>query len=210
MGAFPSTILTQSMEPTFKPGDVVMVERSTPPSEVKIGDVVSIYEKSGEEDTFTHRVTGVTLSPNEPSGYSFTTQGDNNNTPDEPIRGERIKGKVITWPGTNILYMVPKVGLIRNYPMQTIAVFVLFFLFILISSIFSKGKEKRTEKDKTRQQEEELARLREEIMAMKTTDTSGSETNTSSTTEPTTVDQGNDSPDVQDKNTPEETDSKKN
>ncbi len=71
-------VLTGSMEPTIKPGDVVIL--ANPQNvEPKIGDVVAYTARrfSGESvGTFTHRIIGGDYD------NGFTVQGDNNPNPD--------------------------------------------------------------------------------------------------------------------------------
>lgn len=167
LGARPTTVITQSMEPNINPGDVAMVKRDYPLKDIKIGDVVEIYEKSGETKTFTHRVIGVTFAPEEKTGYLFTTQGDHNTAPDPPIKGERIKGKVVDWPGSDVLYVVPKVGLIINYPIQTAIAFVVFFTAIGVGSAMSKRRQKREELSNKTLQEQEMTEMRAEMAKLK-------------------------------------------
>lgn len=92
---YPSVIVTGSMEPMIKPGDVVMVEKLEG-TEVREGDVIQFRL---DKILVTHRVIAIT----EGSSRQFITKGDNNNSPDlEPVDTAQVKGRVIR--------VVPKVG----------------------------------------------------------------------------------------------------
>ncbi|MCW2796961.1 signal peptidase I [Nocardioides sp.] len=103
VGAVPITILSGSMRPTMPPGTVVVV-RPVEPHRIRIGDVVTYQATSDEPMLVTHRVTEVTRSPHGRLG--FTLQGDNNDAPDQPVRPEQIRGRVI--------YAVPYFGWVTN------------------------------------------------------------------------------------------------
>jgi signal peptidase len=103
VGGVPITILSGSMRPTIPPGTVVVV-RPVEPHRILIGDVVTYQATSDEPMLVTHRVTEVTRSPEGRLG--FTLQGDNNDAPDEPVRPEQIRGRVI--------YAVPYFGWVTN------------------------------------------------------------------------------------------------
>lgn len=168
-GAKPATVLTQSMVPTFNPGDVVVSKSPVNLSTVKIGDVVEIYEKSGRPETFSHRVMSITHDSSTPTGYIFHTQGDNNDAADEPIRGERIKGVLLNWPKSNHLAVVPKIGHIRSYPYHVLAFFVVFLVFVLVASWFEERRKKQLAalSPKKATLEEENAQLRSEVESLR-------------------------------------------
>lgn len=94
------TVLSGSMEPTYSPGDVVVVKGISDASEeVHPGDVVAFQPVSDDPTLITHRVVTKSFSS---AGTSFVTRGDANGAQDDPIVGEQIKGVVV--------YHVPLVG----------------------------------------------------------------------------------------------------
>lgn len=104
------TILTGSMRPTMPPGTLV-VDRHAPPSQIRIGDVVTYQLHSGQPEVATHRVVAISISLR--GDYVFTTKGDANPSPDPtPVEPVQIRGKVwyavpyLAWPtlyvGTDI------------------------------------------------------------------------------------------------------------
>src|SRR5690348_1418553 len=103
-GATPYTILTDSMQPTYPPGTLV-VAKPMPFDEINIGDVVTYQLKSGESEVVTHRVIGRT---NDKQGRpALITQGDANRTPDPKlVIAKQVKGTL--W------YSAPKLGRVSN------------------------------------------------------------------------------------------------
>ncbi|MGC5617007.1 signal peptidase I [Georgenia sp. Z1491] len=98
MGWVPLTILSGSMEPTYSPGDVVVVDPDY--ADPVIGDVVTVQPVSGDPTLVTHRIIGVTVGND--GALGVTTQGDANDAVDDPVTMEQIQGQVI--------YGVPWVG----------------------------------------------------------------------------------------------------
>lgn len=98
------TILTQSMYPTIKAGDIVMTYKEDN-DKYNVGDVVTFISDKNGGMTVTHRIQEVF---NVNNTYSYKTKGDNNNTADsEVIPGDNVLGKV--------LFKVPKAGYIQQF-----------------------------------------------------------------------------------------------
>jgi len=94
---YPSVIVTGSMEPLIKPGDIVLVQK-IPGEETQIGDVIQ-YLHLEEEIFITHRI----IDLDERVGKKLLTKGDNNPSADSDlVMPEQVKGKVIA--------TIPKVG----------------------------------------------------------------------------------------------------
>jgi signal peptidase I len=69
------TVMSGSMEPTLRVGDVVVDERISP-FQARIGDIVTFTDPNGSGKLYTHRVRRITIG----RGYAnFTTKGDANN-----------------------------------------------------------------------------------------------------------------------------------
>ncbi|QIK63345.1 signal peptidase I [Leucobacter viscericola] len=104
IGATPLAVLTSSMEPTYPPGTLVVVQ-PTPAEDILVGDVVTFQLHSGKPAVVTHRVIEVAV--NATGEHVFRTQGDNNPEPDpQPVREVQLKGK--------LLYAVPGLGWVQN------------------------------------------------------------------------------------------------
>lgn len=96
---YPSVIVTGSMEPLIKPGDIVLVKKILG-EETQIGDVIQYYHVE-EEIIITHRVIAIEAS--DKNKLHLRTKGDNNQSVDsDPVMLEQVKGKVIA--------TIPKVG----------------------------------------------------------------------------------------------------
>jgi signal peptidase len=94
-GMQPTLVSGVSMEPTLRPGDVV-ITRDTPASEIVPGDIIR-FRVGGSY--ILHRVIEVETSEGRPV---FVTRGDANNTLDPAVLESQVEGKVVA--------VVPKVG----------------------------------------------------------------------------------------------------
>ncbi len=98
------TILTQSMYPTIKAGDVVVTYRELD-DKYNMGDIITFISDTNGGITITHRIKEI-YSVND--SFSYRTQGDNNNTPDnEIVPGSNIFGRVVL--------KIPKIGYIQQF-----------------------------------------------------------------------------------------------
>jgi len=98
------TILTQSMYPTIKAGDVVVTSRQDGDKYNK-GDIITFVSDMNGGITITHRVEDV-YKIND--SYSYRTKGDNNNTADnEIVPGSSVFGRVVL--------KIPKIGYIQQF-----------------------------------------------------------------------------------------------
>ena len=99
VGGSALTVLSPSMQPTFAPGDVVVV-RPRPALQIAVGDVITFAGRdpqSADTRTVTHRVTEVLPGP------VFRTKGDANGDVDPlPVPAADVRG--VLW------YSVPLVG----------------------------------------------------------------------------------------------------
>lgn len=100
---YPSIILTGSMEPLIKPGDMVLIKKITSEKEInalKEGDIIN-YTRD-DQLIVTHRIKEVIID--EAGNRSFQTKGDNNKSIDsKPVQPNSINGSIID--------TIPKVGL---------------------------------------------------------------------------------------------------
>lgn len=94
---YPSAIVTGSMEPEIKPGDIVILKKISG-EEAQIGDVIQYYYQK-ENIYITHRVIAI----NHGQETTLETKGDNNSSADfTPVTLAQVKGKVIK--------VIPKIG----------------------------------------------------------------------------------------------------
>jgi len=110
-------VVSGSMYPTLKVGDLVVV-KGAPPAEIQEGDII-VFEatESGYGTYWVHRVIEVRVLPD--GTRLFITKGDKNAGPDSaPVSEDKIHGRVI--------YIIPFIGFLIMDPI---------FLFILLLSI---------------------------------------------------------------------------
>lgn len=82
-GIFPMIILTDSMDPVFSSGDLIVCH-TIDAKDVKEGDIICFYDPAGNgTTTVTHRVTKVTTDDS--GALAWETKGDANNTEDSAL-----------------------------------------------------------------------------------------------------------------------------
>lgn len=163
-------VKTDSMYPTIKSGDLIVVKllTDTKKSECKEGDVITYYtdlDGDGAEELNTHRVAEVY----EENGYVYyRTRGDNGDgdkNPDtlspidqNPVAASKVIG---TWTGTRIALLGSVLGVLQTstgFMLAIVLPLILFFLYELIKFIRAltgaKGKKAISEAEK-----EEIKRL---------------------------------------------------
>jgi signal peptidase len=138
-------VLSDSMYPTIKTGDVIMV---VPQDEYKVGDIVAFEDGSM---IVTHRI----IEENEDG--TFVTKGDyiGNSKDDMPLQEKYIIGKVVK----NFAGLGPFVSI-----MQSPLIIMLSILIIAMLLYLSTKKEKE-------QDQAELAKIKQEIASLKGEDT---------------------------------------
>lgn len=134
-------VMSDSMYPTIKTGDVVMI---VPQDEYAVEDIVAYKENAM---IVTHRI----IADNEDG--TFTTKGDyeGNSVDTLPLRQEYIIGKVVK--------IIPGVGAIVNIIQSPIVIALLIMIIALLLYLSTK-KEKAHD-------DAELAKIKKEIDALK-------------------------------------------
>ena len=134
-------VLSDSMYPTIKTGDVIMV---VPQDEYEVGDIVAFEDGSM---IVTHRI----IEENEDG--TFVTKGDyiGNSKDDMPLQEKYIIGKVVK----NFAGLGPFVSI-----MQSPLIIMLSILIIAMLLYLSTKKEKE-------QDQAELAKIKQEIASLK-------------------------------------------
>ncbi|MBR2027907.1 MAG: signal peptidase I, partial [Oscillospiraceae bacterium] len=89
-GTFPLIVLTDSMYPDIKSGDLIICNTAEA-EDVKVNDVISFFDPAGNGTSIvTHRVIEIVEENGE---ILFRTRGDNNNTEDkELVPAENLVG----------------------------------------------------------------------------------------------------------------------
>lgn len=91
IGAFsyqPQVIMSNSMVPVFSRGSMVIVEKISA-MDVKVGDII---QYKTPDKMITHRIIQADFADDGSGERIFITQGDNNPSPDEPVKPEQIIG----------------------------------------------------------------------------------------------------------------------
>lgn len=119
------TIISESMLPEYKIGDVV-ISKQVKPEEIKIDDDL-VY--MGKEDSFkdkivTHRVINVY---NKEGNYSYQTKGINNELSDPLVKEDQIMGKVI--------YKTVFLSFIGEIMSNIVGYYILFTLIAILISL---------------------------------------------------------------------------
>jgi len=114
-GISPLTVLTNSMNPYIKSGDLVIIKKAKP-SDIKVNDVITFKDSSTK--FITHRVASIKQNHGK---LGFMTKGDNNNVADTNIvTSKNLVGKLV--------WKVPKAGYFAKFVSGPIG----FILLILI------------------------------------------------------------------------------
>ena len=110
LGYKPLFVLTGSMEPGIKTGDMIIV-KAIKQSSIKEGDVIT-YALGNTSETVTHRVIKVVQKDGK---TMYQTKGDNNNAPDpDLVSYNMILGKVVKivgGVGKRVSYLFTGTGL---------------------------------------------------------------------------------------------------
>jgi len=97
---YPSVIVTGSMEPLIKPGDVILVDKiqkSEDIDQLKTGDIIQFKM---DDILVSHRIINIV---EDEYGKRYMTKGDNNNSPDtDLVLPQDIKGRIVQ--------IIPKIG----------------------------------------------------------------------------------------------------
>ena len=136
-GVGSAVVLSGSMEPEISIGDLLFISER---EGYEVGDVV-VYQDG--KMAVTHRIVSI-------SGNEVITRGDANNTEDDPITLEQIKGEVVL--------AIPYVGSVVNAiktPLGTICILALA-IFLLERSFSAEKQQKKEELDAIRAEIEKL------------------------------------------------------
>ena len=130
-------INTNSMEPTIKVGDIVIIKK-VKVEKLNQGDVITFTQ---EGEVITHRITKIDV---EESGTKYITKGDNNNTEDTiKVEHEDILGKEIL--------TIPQLGKVMQLLNNKIILLIIILIILIWAFIRIQKKEKlenRREKKK--------------------------------------------------------------
>lgn len=114
LGGDSLTVLSGSMEPTFSPGDIVVVKGISDTevcTDVSVGSIITYFPEPNDPTLITHRVVGKTIGTFEDgTACRLITQGDANSSVDEPVSPAQVRGV--------FMYGVPGLGWVRQWVSQ--------------------------------------------------------------------------------------------
>ena len=102
------TIVSPSMYPKIKVGDIIIDVRVDKPTDIKKGDTITFLSTSSYSKglTVTHEVIDIIVDEN--GNYQYQTKGVNNMSPDAAYATyENVLGKYV--------FKIPKFGYVQNY-----------------------------------------------------------------------------------------------
>ena len=134
-----AVVVSGSMEPELSVNDVVIV---CPQDSYDVGDVV-VFQS--ENTLVIHRII------EQLDGNMIVTQGDANNTPDEPISLDNVKGEMV--------FCIPWLGVLVSFFQSTIGTLLLLTLAVFLY-VRSWRNEKKEDKQKMDEIREEIERLK--------------------------------------------------
>lgn len=167
MGFMPMTVESNSMSPTFKKGDLIIVKEIDDVNDLKEGDVITYWTHiDGKRVKNTHRIVKVNLN-DQGQLESFTTRGDNNNGIDDdtPASPNDIIGK---WSGKKLAGCGKALDFLRTkkgFFMCIIIPMAIFFLFELYKFIATLVEIKKGDAPEQLDEEEIKRRAIEEYLA---------------------------------------------
>ena len=112
LGFGTAVVISGSMEPDILVNDVILIHAQ---DSYAVGDVIT-FRTDG--NCVTHRVIAISLD--ESGNVIYTTQGDSNNTVDDPVPADRIVGKVIL--------VIPAMGYLQEFLQTPLGFLVLTLL----------------------------------------------------------------------------------
>ena len=167
MGFMPMTVESNSMSPTFKKGDLIIVKEIDDVNDLKEGDVITYWTHiGGKRVRNTHRIVKVNLN-DQGQLESFTTRGDNNNGIDDdtPASPNDIIGK---WSGKRLAGCGKALDFLRTkkgFFMCIIIPMAIFFLFELYKFIVTLVEIKKGDAPEQLDEDEIKRRAIEEYLA---------------------------------------------
>ena len=158
-GVVPLVVLTDSMYPEIKSGDLILCRRAEPES-VKVGDVIDFFDPAGNGTTIvTHRVTAVTETDGR---FAWKTKGDANNVEDRlPVSQDKL---VAVYSGTRLPGLGNVAIFMQTTPGLIICVVCPVLLLLAYDTIRRRMAEKANKQDTDAmlRELEELRRLKAE------------------------------------------------
>ena len=138
------TVVTGSMEPKYKIGDV-LIAKETEPSKIKIGDAISYLATKGEikNNVVTHEVVDITKDEN--GSYLFHSKGIANLVEDPVVHEKQLYGVVVY--KAKLLSYIRKVISTDTGMLIFIIIPILYIVISEMIAILIEKEEKRRAKN---------------------------------------------------------------
>ncbi len=170
-GRAPLVVLTESMEPTIKSGDLIVCDK-VDGKDVKEGDVISFFDPDSKGTAVvTHRVVKVEVDEKTDAIF-FRTKGDNNDLEDRTsVPTENLVG---IWKENGTLNLFRGLGSVVLFMQSTWGFVVCIVLPLAAIAVvwFINNKKKKQE------QEDDMNALLAELNALKSAQTENAEAKT--------------------------------
>lgn len=153
-GTMPLIVLTDSMYPDIKSGDLIIC-KEVDPAEIEVGDIISFYDPAGNgTSVVTHKVIEII---NENGKLSFRTRGINNNTDDRlAVPAEKV---ISEYTGIRI----PSAGNIAIFMQTTTGLIICVIVPIVLFVGYDVIRRRKYEKSKG----DDVEALKAELEALK-------------------------------------------
>lgn len=153
-GISPMIVLTESMEPTIKAGDLIFVKKIEA-TDVEVGNIITFFDPASKNSSVvTHEVIKIEQSGNK---LYFYTKGENNNAEDPlPVPDQNLIG---IYTGTRL----GGLGHIAMFMQSTLGLVVC--IFVPIAAFVAYEIVRRKKHDSAKQQD--IDALKAELEALK-------------------------------------------
>lgn len=123
------TISTNSMSPTIKQGDIIII-KEIKDADLEIGDIITFYQNG---ETITHRISDTKIIDEQ---KNYITKGDNNNVEDkERVQIEEIQGKYVL--------KIPILGHVISFLQNQVVILIVILIFLILYFIKLQMEEKK-------------------------------------------------------------------
>lgn len=131
------SVLSGSMEPTYRTGSIIYV-KEVDYRTLQPGDPITFM--ANETTVVTHRITEVTPDEDDPNTLWFTTKGDANKQEDmAPVHYRNVIGKAV--------FSIPYLGYVANYIQSPPGMYVAIGVcaVMLVVAFLPEGKKKEAD-----------------------------------------------------------------
>lgn len=126
------TVLSGSMTPVFRPGDMIVDDPITPLQAGRLvpGDIITFHVTGSSTELITHRIVRIETAQGSTTQVRYQTKGDANNTPDQDLVSP---SQVVGTYSTHVPF--------GGYFLQAVQKKVVFFFLILLPLLYLIGTE---------------------------------------------------------------------